>query len=235
VEKLQMSSVSSESNPRYAKPDMLATVDLQTAVAMRVGELLGGVGVFWGPGDIGVRHPEGRHRAYFIGMGTWRLAVPGGELIDSEVPAHRAEMEALGAETVARGLAAAVMRWEREGRGDSPEPPDAPDSGEHVRFPGAKTVAERRALNRRCLGAGVAVGMHIGSGVAHLIEPKPTPVGIDRLDGDVRDYDEWLEQIDRDYPPADQPEGDWPRLAGPEDRRALQADIAAWYRENPNA
>jgi hypothetical protein len=91
---------------------------------------------------------------------------------------------------------------------------DAPDASPHARFPGVATLAQRRA-------------------------PMPISGGAPAdLNGDRRDFEEWLSQLDAGYPPADQPESDpfaFPRIATLDDRRAFQADIARWYRDNPSA
>jgi hypothetical protein len=58
----------------------------------------------------------------------------------------------------------------------------------------------------------------------------PAPVsGGSPLAGDREDFEAWLTQVDKGYPPADQPASDWPRLKDIEDRRRDQADVRAWY------
>jgi hypothetical protein len=49
---------------------------------------------------------------------------------------------------------------------------------------------------------------------------------------DVRDLEAWLDQVDADYPPADQAEDPmaFPRPAGPEERRRFADDVARFYR-----
>jgi hypothetical protein len=65
--------------------------------------------------------------------------------------------------------------------GDPDDGPDAPDANPHLRFPGARTVAERLGLPPIAGGAPEA----------------------EVLDGDRRDFEAWLGQIDRDLPPRD--------------------------------
>ncbi len=69
---------------------------------------------------------------------------------------------------------------------------DAPDADPHARFPGIATLAERRG-------------------------PAPMSGGSpEDLDGDRRDFEAWLERVDRPYPPADQIE-----------------EMRRWYARNP--
>jgi hypothetical protein len=75
-----------------------------------------------------------------------------------------------------------------------PEPdgdPDAPDANPHLRFPGNLSLALRRAV--------------------------PPISGGAPLDGDRADFEAWLEQVDRPYPPDD-------------DRAA---EVRAWYNRHP--
>jgi hypothetical protein len=54
------------------------------------------------------------------------------------------------------------------------------------------------------------------------------------LDGDRRDFEEWLSQVDASYPPADQPESDFPRVKTMADVRADMADVRRWYADHPS-
>jgi hypothetical protein len=58
----------------------------------------------------------------------------------------------------------------------------------------------------------------------------PTPA-------DRADLEAWLDQVDADYPPADQPEDPmaFPPAAGPADRRRAAADVRDWFATHPGA
>ena len=119
-----MSTVSKTASHRHADspagsppaPTTFADRDVLAAIAARVSELLDGRAHLIG-GGIDVHNANGRPRyriAPSYASGTWRLEAPGVDYLAwIDLPAYTRGMEALGVETMARGIVAAVKRHAR--------------------------------------------------------------------------------------------------------------------------